>query len=88
MPVSGADTCLDAAWLGWPWLVGPAAAGTDLQSGRDGLTGLPLESLLEQFAAQVVAELDDQLFHVVKGSAPGRPVGPIEVVEQVFGSSL
>lgn len=59
-----------------------------LQRRRDGLTGLTLESLAEQFAAEGVAELHHQLFQLGEGSPPGRTIRTVEVVQQVFGGRL
>jgi hypothetical protein len=52
------------------------------------LARLPLESLLEQFATQAVAELDDEFLEGGEGRTPRRAIGPVEVMEQVFGRCL
>jgi hypothetical protein len=46
------------------------------------------EGLAEEFGAQVVAELLDRLLHVGEAGAPGRTLGAVEVVQQVFGRRL
>jgi hypothetical protein len=55
-----------------------------LQRFGDRLLGLALEGLVEQFTAEGIAELHHQLFEIGEGSAPGRSLRPVEVVQQVF----
>ena len=48
------------------------------------MLGLALEGLVEQLAAEGVAELHHQLLQFGEGRAPGGPLRPVEVVQQVF----
>lgn len=88
LPVGGADGGLHAAWFGRSRLDGPSTAGAVLQGGGERLLGLSLESLLEEFATQGMAELHDQVFEISEGRAPRRSLGPIEMMKQVFGRGL
>src|SRR5207253_5472413 len=54
LPAGGAHVGLDASWFGVTSLGGPATTGAVAQGPRDGLVGLALQGLLEEFGAQVV----------------------------------
>jgi hypothetical protein len=88
LPVGVAAIGSDGSRFGVAGLGGPATARAVLQGWGEGLLGLALEGLLEQFGAEVVAESADELLEVGEGSAPGGPFGAVEVVEQVFGGAL
>src|SRR5262245_42245690 len=84
LPCRRAEAGVDAAWFGVAGLGGSATGGAVLEGLRDRWLGLPLEGFVEQFAAEGIAELHHQLLKSGEGRAPGRPLRPVEVVQQVF----
>jgi hypothetical protein len=59
-----------------------------LQGLGQGLIGLALQGLMEQLRAQGAAQLHDQFLKLGEASAPRKPLGAVEVVQQVFGRRL
>ncbi len=49
------------------------------------MLGLSLKGLVEQFAAEGIAELDHEFFEIGEGGAPGWSLRSVEVMHQVFG---
>ncbi len=88
MPIDDAERGRQAAGFGVFGLYGASAGGTGLQRRRQGLLRLALQGLLQEFAAELFAELDDGLFDVVQCCSPRWSLGAIEMVKQVFGSGL
>ena len=88
MPIGRAPACLDGAWLGFTRLGGSAATGAVLQGRWQGLFGLVLQGLLEEFAAEGLGELHHQLFQIGEGRTPGKPLRAVEVEQQVFGRGV
>jgi hypothetical protein len=68
-----------------PLTVGAAAvSGRPLRVG----SGLSSESFSKGFFGQEVAEFKQELLEVGELGAPGRPVGAVELVDEVFGDAL
>jgi hypothetical protein len=76
LPVGSAHVRLQAAWLGVVGLGGSATRGAVPQRLGEGLVGLTLQGLREEFGAQEVAQWADELLQVVEAGAPGGPWGP------------
>jgi hypothetical protein len=62
-----------AAVVGWPLVVSGGLAG---------------EGLGENLFSQDVADFEEELFEVGEFGAPGRPVGAVELRDEVFGDAL
>jgi hypothetical protein len=49
---------------------------------------LPCEGFGQDFFGQDTAEVEEEVFQVRQGGAPGRPRGAVELVHQVFGDAF
>jgi hypothetical protein len=50
--------------------------------------GLPGEGLGEDLFRQDFADVEQQMFNLGKSGSPGRPLRPVELIDQVFRHAL
>jgi len=79
---------MDEAWLGFGRLGWSAATGAVLELGGRRFLCLPGQGLLQQFAAEGIAEEGHEVFELGKGRSPRWAIGSVEVMEQVFGGGV
>ncbi|MFO0844616.1 MAG: hypothetical protein U0797_19840 [Gemmataceae bacterium] len=53
-----------------------------------GSSGLPCQTLVEHFLGEDLADVEEEVFDFGQGGAPGRPVGAVELIDEVFGDAF
>jgi hypothetical protein len=53
-----------------------------------GSGGLTSQALVEHFFGEDLPDVEEEIFDVGKGGAPGGPLGPIELIDKVFGDAF
>jgi hypothetical protein len=90
LPAGVADIGVDDAGVGVVAVQRLLTTGTAAVSERASRVGgsLAREGFGEGLFGQDVAELEEELLDVGEFGAPGRPLGTVELLDEVFGDAL